>query len=281
VHTDSLFYRIFSTAPEIFFQLIGQPPVAGYQFQSIEVKQTAFRIDGVFVPPADTPDLPIFFVEVQFQKDPALYQRLFAEIFLFLQQNPTVADWQAVLVFPQRGLEPEQPQCYRSLLDSSQVQLVYLKDLEQRPDLPTGLVILQLIVEPPQNTPNLARQIVQQTRQQVAEPLAAAIIELIEITLVYKFPQMSRQEIEAMLGFVDDFKQTRVYQEAREEGLREGTEHERSLILRQLNRRLGSVSPELRFQVEQLSLQQLEALGEALLDFSTESDLQNWLTTNR
>ena len=49
---------------------------------------------------------------------------------------------------------------------------------------------------------------------------------------------MSRQEIEVMLGFVDDFKQTRVYQEAHEEGREEG---ERSLILRQLNRRLDSL----------------------------------------
>ncbi len=50
MRTDSLFYRIFNTAPEIFFQLIDRPIVPGYQFQSVEVKQTAFRIDGVFVP---------------------------------------------------------------------------------------------------------------------------------------------------------------------------------------------------------------------------------------
>ncbi|MBC6420000.1 MAG: DUF2887 domain-containing protein, partial [Prochloron sp. SP5CPC1] len=45
--TDSLFYRIFQSGPEIFFELIGQPYRAGYHFRSIEVKQTAFRIDGV------------------------------------------------------------------------------------------------------------------------------------------------------------------------------------------------------------------------------------------
>jgi predicted transposase/invertase (TIGR01784 family) len=280
VRTDSLFYRIFSTAPEIFFQLIGQPSVPGYQFQSVEVKQTAFRIDGVFVPPANEPDLPVFFVEVQFQKDPSLYQRLFAEIFLFLQQNPTVADWQAVVVFPRRGLEPEQTGLYRTLLGSPQVQLVYLEDLQSRQSLPVGLGVLQLVVEPPERTPDYARQLLQQAEQQFAEPLTAVIIELIEVTLVYKFPQMSRQEIEAMLGFVDDVKQTRVYQEAREEGLREGLEHERSLILRQLNRRLGTVPAELKSQVEQLPLAQLETLGEALLDFSVESDLRDWLVAN-
>ena len=98
--TDSLFYRIFRTAPAIFFDLIGQPQQQGYEFKSIEVKQTSFRIDGVFLPSPEIPDQPVYFVEVQFQKDPLLYQRLFAEIFLFLEQNPLIADWQAVVIYP-------------------------------------------------------------------------------------------------------------------------------------------------------------------------------------
>jgi predicted transposase YdaD len=100
---------------------------------------------------------------------------------------------------------------------------------------------------------------------------------LIETIVVYKFPQLSRQEIEAMLGLVDDVKQTRVYQEGREEGkAQEG----RMLILRQLTRRLGTLPPTLSAQVEGLSLVQLEALAEALLDFSSEADLEAWLTAN-
>jgi len=39
--------------------------------------------------------------------------------------------------------------------------------------------------------------------------------------LVYKFPTMDRQEIEAMFG-ISELKQTRVYQEAKEEGKEEG-----------------------------------------------------------
>jgi predicted transposase/invertase (TIGR01784 family) len=40
---------------------------------------------------------------------------------------------------------------------------------------------------------------------------------LIETVVVYKFPQMTREEIEKMLQ-VNDFRETRVYQEALEEG---------------------------------------------------------------
>ena len=55
---------------------------------------------------------------------------------------------------------------------------------------------------------------------------------------------------------------------------------ERVLILRQLTRRLGSVSESLQAQIEALSLIQLEDLGEALLEFSRVEDLEAWLQTH-
>jgi len=63
-------------------------------------------------------------------------------------------------------------------------------------------------------------------------------------------------------------------QEVREEAQLEG---ERSLILRQLVRRIGIFPDATRSQVEALLLTQLELLGEALLDFSSLSDLEDWL----
>ncbi|NET56876.1 MAG: Rpn family recombination-promoting nuclease/putative transposase, partial [Symploca sp. SIO2E6] len=129
--TDSLFYRIFHNVPALFFELIGQPSRQGYKFKSIEVKQTAFRIDGVFLPPENDPNPTVFFVEVQFQEDELIYHRLFAEIFVFLQQNPEFTHWQAVVIFPSKSLEPEDVGLYSLLLESTQVQRFYLKELEQ------------------------------------------------------------------------------------------------------------------------------------------------------
>ncbi|BAS57092.1 MULTISPECIES: DUF4351 domain-containing protein [Leptolyngbya] len=65
-----------------------------------------------------------------------------------------------------------------------------------------------------------------------------------------------------------------------QEILREGEQRERSLILKQLTRRVGAPSPELTAQVEALSIEQLEALGEALLDFTQSEDLTAWLDHN-
>lgn len=49
------------------------------------------------------------------------------------------------------------------------------------------------------------------------------------------------------------------------------------LILRQLNRLVGELPQDLRQHVENLSLEQLENLGEALLDFTSIFDLQAWI----
>ncbi len=56
-------------------------------------------------------------------------------------------------------------------------------------------------------------------------------------------------------------------------------EQARSLVLRQLARRIGIMPADLRSQVEQLSIMQLDELGEALLDFEQLTDLTNWLNT--
>ena len=47
--------------------------------------------------------------------------------------------------------------------------------------------------------------------------------------------------------------------------------------MRLLTHRFGQISPELEEQIRRLSTDQLEALGEALLDFSGITDLQTWL----
>ena len=72
----------------------------------------------------------------------------------------------------------------------------------------------------------------------------------------------------------DIMKESVVYQDI----LSKGEQKEAiKLILRLLNRRLGELAPNIISQVRGLSVEQLEELGEALLDFQTEKDLEKWL----
>jgi predicted transposase/invertase (TIGR01784 family) len=73
-----------------------------------------------------------------------------------------------------------------------------------------------------------------------------------------------------------------IYQEIQQEGEERGIlKGEQSIIFRLLARRVGEVSPELKSQIQSLSLNQLDALADALLDFSDLADLRAWLQTNQ
>ncbi len=282
--TDSLFYLLFQTAPDILFDVLGRLPAVenAYDFCSVELKQTAFRIDGVFVPRPEANDSTVYFVEVQFQEDEFFYQRFFAEIFLYLRQNPAMTQWQAAVLFSKRRIEPSQTSAYRVLLDSPQVQRIYLEDLQQESEVSIGIGLIQLIISNPKQVAERAKSLLDRLDADEQRRLSRqAIIELIETIVVYQFPLLSMEAIEQMLG-LSELKQTRVYQDALQEGIEQGIEQgierERSLILKLLTCRVGSLPAQAEAKVIKLSVTQLEALGEALLNFSSAADLQNWLT---
>ena len=61
-------------------------------------------------------------------------------------------------------------------------------------------------------------------------------------------------------------------------GIEKGKQSEAvSLITRLLNRRLGNIEDALVERLRSLSVEKLEALGEALLDFTSVGDLVTWL----
>ncbi|QLE55282.1 DUF4351 domain-containing protein [Nostoc sp. TCL26-01] len=59
-----------------------------------------------------------------------------------------------------------------------------------------------------------------------------------------------------------------------------GQQRERSLILRLITRRVGELPQDISDRLNTLSLEQLENLGEALLDFTSLADLVLWLDTH-
>ncbi|BAY13452.1 hypothetical protein NIES2098_66470 [Calothrix sp. NIES-2098] len=219
VKTDTIFYRLFQSFPSIFFELINQPPETAntYQFSSVEVKQLAFRIDGVFLPKTNT-SYPIYFVEVQFQPDQKFYSRLFTEIFLYLDKTQLTNNWRGVVVYPSRSIDVGETERYIELLTSERVTRVYLDELDSTALLSIGIGTVKLVIEPSDSAVTKARELINLARQQIASEITQReFLELIETIIVYKFPQKSREEIEQMFGF-SELKQTKVYQEAKQEG---------------------------------------------------------------
>lgn len=65
-----------------------------------------------------------------------------------------------------------------------------------------------------------------------------------------------------------------IYQDILQQGRRQEA---LSFIMRLLDRQLGKINPETIEQIQALSIEQLEDLGIALLDFSQFADLIAWL----
>ncbi|WP_413201345.1 DUF2887 domain-containing protein [Nostoc piscinale] len=267
---DSIFYKLFQQSPTLLFELLTNPPTnaEAYRFDSVAVKEPKFEIDGVFLPPEDESPGIVYFCEVQFQRYEQLYERVFAESSLyFYRQRNRFSDWQVVIIYPSRSIEQSDIYPHRNHLNGDQVHRIYLDELGDIRSLPIWVALMVLTTLDDEQAPQEARYLLTRSQQEIPQLQNRAIIELLTTIMVYKFEDKSQREVEEMLGIT--LKETRVYREIKEEG-------EKSLLLRQLTRRVGELSPEIWQQVESLSLEQLENLGEALLDFQGMADLEAW-----
>jgi predicted transposase/invertase (TIGR01784 family) len=226
---DSIFYSLFKQSPSLLFELLEEVPdtATRYRFESVAVKEPTFMIDGVFLPPETDPPGTVFFAEFQMQKDDRLYERLFSESMAhFYRNRDYYSDWQAVVIYPSRSMEQTMTHPYRSLLNSEQVHRVYLNELGAIEDLPLGVASMVLTIVKEVEAPEKARMLIRRAKQEVsAIPVRRDIIGMINTIMIYKFNQLSRGEIDEMLG--TKLEDTRVFREAKEE-------ERRSLALKML-----------------------------------------------
>jgi predicted transposase/invertase (TIGR01784 family) len=269
MRTDHIFYKIFKAFPETLFALLDVPmsDFCSYVFDSVEVKETALRIDGVFVP--NDPGQPYCFVEVQFQVDAEIYWRLFAELLLYMRQGAPQGDWRAVIVFAHRTLDVRVPPALSTLAADGRFQRVYLNELVIDENASLGLSLMRLVVEQEGIFPERARRLLERAREQfpVGEARRQAL-EFIETIIVYKL-QYSLKEIRAMFS-LNELKQTSYVQgliaEAKAEARREA---ERETLLRLLHEKFGALPEALTQRIAAVQdEQQLAQLSVAVLKVS-------------
>ena len=298
--TDKLFYRIFLNQPGLLAELLpGIPPDCQFDYSAPVIKEQEFRHDGILTPVENDPNLPLVFLEAQMQPDTDFYGRYFAEIYLYLKQYKIIRPWRGLLILKSRRHDLGSEIPYQFQLDN-QVQRLYLQDLLHQNPLSPNLALLQLIILPKTKTVQAAQNLLESSKGQAE---FRQKLDLVEAILVNKFPNLSLEEILKMLDLkTADITQTRFYrdvfqlgrqegeqkgrqegeQKGRQEGEQKGRqEGELNLIIRLLNRRLGVVTPNQENQIRSLSLPGLEALGEALLDFTNPTDIDTWLNTHR
>ncbi|MCY7381335.1 MAG: Rpn family recombination-promoting nuclease/putative transposase [Microcoleus sp. CAN_BIN18] len=232
--TDSIFYNIFQEFPFVFFALLGISADSAnqYQFTSQEIKQLSFRLDGLFLPIVADSQLPFYIVEVQFQPDPTLYYRLFAELFIYLKQYQPPHPWQLVVIYPNRQTERESNIHFQEMLALPQITRIYINELSASETASLPIKVLKLVIEPDNTAENFAIDLARQAETEISDSTVREnFINLLETIILYKLPQKTREEIAAMLS-LSDLKKTRVYQEIFEEVQAEAKQREKAAILR-------------------------------------------------
>ena len=293
--TDHWFYGLFQSAPDLVALLLPQgssaapwlgpdaPGDALYRFEAPELKAANHRLDGAFWPrSADTgtAEQPVVLLEVQMQGKPGFKHRLGAQSFRFLQLHPQVEHLAVVVLVPHQRLNlgpARLPQQLQAFVDG--VLWLSLEELGQQADLDPLLSLLTLPVRPEAELQASSHQILARRPD---------LLSAVQTILLERLPLLTREDLMEFATIpAKDLRHTRVAQEWIEEGRQEGRlegrqegrlEGEAKVALRQLDRRCGPLSNATTTRIQALPLGQLEALAEALLDFSGPADLAAWLS---
>jgi predicted transposase YdaD len=289
LNTDRWYYRVFQSAPDLIRALLPGSSAAAnalsldpadpgdrlYRFEALEIKELSHRLDGVLWPRESTgcaetgrPELPVVLLEVQMHPDSGFHHRLAAQTYRFLQQQPQVEHWAVLVITPHNRLNlgPTQP---LQLFLEQQVVWLNLEALSQEPNLDPLLNLLTLPVRPESELAASSQQIL--ARRPDLDKVVLAM-------LMQRLPQLSNEEIMVIAGIpMEELRHTR----AAQDWLAAGRQQEAaSMTLRLLNRRCGPLTDATTAQIQALPLEQLEALADALLDFTGPDDLATWLAAN-
>ena len=296
--TDHWFYGLFQSAPDLVALLLPQggsvvpslgpdaPGDALYRFDAPELKAANHRLDGAFWPcPAEmgTAEQPVVLLEVQMHGKGGFKHRLFAQTARFLQLHPQVQHLAVVVLVPHRRLNlgpAPLPQPLQAFIDC--VLWLSLEELGQQADLDPLLALLTLPVRPESELQASSQQILERRPD---------LLSAVQTILLERLPLLTREDLMELATIpAKDLRHTRVAQEWIEEGRQEGrlqgrqegrqegeARGEVKVILRLLNRRCGPLSNATTACIQALPLERLEALAEALLDFSGPADLAAWL----
>ena len=139
----------------------------------------------------------------------------------FSQYKPVNTEWFAIVIFDHNSNDVAIPTRYQEIAQQ-RLQRIYFDEISQQESFEIGIGILKLVVESEEKAGELARNLIEITKQEVKNSASQQQLrELIETIIIYKFPKLSYEEIENMLN-LQEIKQTRVYQEAKQEGIKQG-----------------------------------------------------------
>ena len=192
VASGKLFYWLVRNQPDRILPLLPDlsADASGYSFSAPVLKEWEYRLDGLFLPPSERPDLPALILEAQMAADGGFLRRLYAETARLLQQEPGIERWRVVVLCPSRQLNFGDPAPVAEFVEK-RVQWIELLSAAANPTAPALVQALALLLQSEQDLPATTAAL----RARVAGSRAAAEIDdVIAAILVARFNGRSIQE---------------------------------------------------------------------------------------
>ena len=231
--TDGLFYELFKIYPKSLFALLSLNMEGDYVFESITVKTTEKRFDG-FLKRTDGQG-PNVFIEIQGYDDPGFYWRLFREICTWYEQSDNNAPFVAIALFIDENHIPKQCPFVEITLPNQFLQFNLSDCLKAIEDKAGVLTVLKPLVLKKKSQ---LTELVPQWKSEIdslnlPENKATLLEELLEYSILQRFPKLTLKEVQQMLQLTPLEKSVAVQQlirinvtkskkEAKEEGKKEG-----------------------------------------------------------
>ncbi len=281
MHSDPIFYELFQAAPQTFFELMQITPPCAYRFESITVKTTEKRIDGL-LQPVQTGQ-PLYFVEVQGYPDEAIYWRVLREVATYFEQNSARRkdEWQAVVIWLDK--ENDDPEFGKTTIydDASQQRIIsldLLKAARQLDDTTLAHTMLSPLlakteIEVQQKLPQWAATI---QRSQVDIETEQRLLMLLTQIIEQKFKTLSYKELERMLKLTP-FEETRSFVETHERKMKEKQIEWIVTFIQKRFKFAESTVSRLKQRLTQLSLSDLDPLFSDLIDMQRLRDINAWI----
>ena len=276
--TDTLFYELFQAAPQTFFELMQITPPCPYRFESITVKASEKRIDGVFEPTAD--GQPIYFLEVQGFPDKVIYFRILREVMTYFEQRPKLKDneWQAAVLWLSK---PDDPGfgTVRLLARKPEPRLVSLYLIQLLEKLPESSLTLNVLRPLLAKSESEIRQHVVQWIENIRQapdldgPTEEKLIAVMSQLIEQKFRRLTYKELSKMLRLrplVETISGQELLKEERIEALCEQIQEKLSVS--------DEVIATLQQELQKLDLESLKLLRRQILHVDTLEELEQWIT---
>jgi len=270
---DNTLKYLVEQYPEQFIRWLLASEPKDIQILKTELNQEPIRADSVTFLQTANQILHIEFQTIPASTPPLPLRMLDYWVRLYRQYNCDIE--QVVIFLKPTSSEAAFVEQFTARNTSHRYRIIRM--WEQNPEpLLTSSALLPLATLAQTDSPET---LLQQIAVQVSMIEETAIQQSISVCTQLLAGLVFDTELIRQLFRREDMRESVIYQEILQEGREEGRQSELRLVMRQITRRIGAINSQLQSEIENLSLTQLEDLGEALLDFNSETDLVNWLSS--